>query len=96
MSTYINIMRAGDVRATAFSPLNNMALTIQANDTSVTYFGMPAEIAWTMFDMLRDGQAAFHFRDEAIHALESDPQASAALIAKARAETLPVLTEAAA
>lgn len=90
MSTHINIMNCKDVRVSAFSPSNHMALTLEADRTSVNLFGMPAEIAWSMFDLMRDGDTAFHFYGRSIHALAKDPEAAASLIREARAATLPV------
>lgn len=91
MSTTVHIHDAEDAIVSSFQPSNNMAITIRANGVDVTYFGMPPVLAWSLFDMMRTGATSFHFGDESVFRLQqADPQAAAALIARARAETLPV------
>ena len=86
-NTDINIHTHGEVRIEAFSPLNAMALTIEASGTTVTYFNMPPAIAWAMFDLMRDGRTRFHYGDEGFHRIGLDPQGAADLIRRAREAT---------
>ena len=89
MPTSINIHKAHDARCESFSPDNDFAFTIRANEVDVTLFGLDPVIAWGLFDLLRDGRTSFHFADQNIYEIGDDPQTSAALIRRAYHETLP-------
>jgi hypothetical protein len=89
MTADITIHGADDARVESFTPDNNFALCLSVGGNEITLFGMDPVLAWALFDLMRDGRTRFHFRDETVSRLASDPEVSADLIRRARQETLP-------
>lgn len=87
MSTTISIHCASDARVESFHPSNNMGITIEAGSSRVTYFDLPAAIAWSLFDLMHDDESGFYFNGEDYHYIRSNPTAAADLIRRARLAT---------
>lgn len=89
MTTSINIHNASDARVASFMPDNNFAIRIEVAGVKVTFFDMDPVYAWSLFDMMRDSETAFHYGKEYFYRIGEDPQTAADLIRRARDETLP-------
>jgi hypothetical protein len=89
MTTSINIHHAKDARVSSFTPDNSFAIRIVANSVEITLFGMEPVYAWSLFDLMRDGLTSFHYAGQSVFHIGEEPETAAALIRRARDETLP-------
>lgn len=89
MAIDINIHQAHDARVRSFTPDNNFAICIEVAGNEITLFGMDPVLAWSLFDLMRDGRTRFHFGDDSIPRIGEQPERAADLIRRAREETLP-------
>lgn len=89
MNTSINIHHASDARVASFTPDNSFAIRIVAGGIEITLFDMDPVYAWSLFDLMRDSETAFHYVNQSVFHIGEEPERAADLIRRARDETLP-------
>ena len=89
MTTSINIHHAQDARVSSFTPDNSFAIRIVANGVEITLFDMDPVYAWSLFDLMRNSETSFHYANQSVFHIGEEPERAAALIRRARDETLP-------